>query len=104
MSTGESWKNDGKSQGRTPEPTTYAPYFFYYGHRYCAQAIQMLPEKDRVAERERLMKWVMQVRDKDGMWNDRVFERSRNYGTAMVICILLNDKMPLPPKLELKVK
>ena len=77
-----------------------APYFFYYGHRYCAQAIQMLPEKERAAERERLMKWVMQVRDKDGMWNDRVFERSRNYGTAMVVLIMLGDKAPLPPALK----
>jgi hypothetical protein len=81
-----------------------APYFFYYGHRYCAQAIQMLPEKERAAERERLMKWVMQVRDKDGMWNDRVFERSRNYGTAMVTLILLNDKAPLPPAVAIAAK
>ena len=81
-----------------------APYFFYYGHRYCAQAIQMLPEKERAAERERLMKWVMQVRDKDGMWNDRVFERSRNYGTAMVICIMLNDKTPMPPNFTITGK
>jgi hypothetical protein len=29
-----------------------APYFFYYGHRYCAQAIQMLPEKERAAQRD----------------------------------------------------
>jgi len=28
-----------------------APYFFYYGHRYAAQAIQMLPEKERAKER-----------------------------------------------------
>jgi hypothetical protein len=81
-----------------------APYFFYYGHRFCAQAIQMLPEKERAAERERLMKWVMQVRDKDGMWNDRVFERSRNYGTAMVTLILLGDKAPVPPAVAVAVK
>ncbi len=60
----------------------------------------MLPEKERAAERERLMKWVMQVRDKDGMWNDRVFQRSRNYGTAMVVLIMLGDKAPLPPALK----
>ena len=64
----------------------------------------MLPEKERAAERERLMKWVMQVRDKDGMWNDRVFERSRNYGTAMVTLILLNDKAPLPPAVSVGSK
>ncbi|HYV38808.1 MAG TPA: hypothetical protein VE988_24200, partial [Gemmataceae bacterium] len=95
----------GELEKRRQQPGTHvgdykiAPYFFYYGHRYCAQAIQMLPEKDRAVERERLMKWVMKVRDKDGMWNDRVFERSRNYGTAMVVLIMLNDKAPMPPKL-----
>jgi hypothetical protein len=81
-----------------------APYFFYYGHRYCAQAIQFLPEKERAAEREKLMKLVMKVRDADGTWNDRVFERSRNYGTAMVVLILLNDRAPVPPGLAEKAK
>ena len=76
-----------------------APYFFYYGHRYCAQAIQMLPEKDRAAEREKLMQHVLKVRDKDGTWNDRVFPRTKNYGTAMVALVLLNDQAPLPPAL-----
>jgi hypothetical protein len=83
-------------------PYNVAPYYFYYGHRYLAQAIQMLPEKARAAEREKLMQWVLKVRDKDGTWNDRVFERSRNYGTAMVVLILLNDRTPLPPSLAKK--
>jgi hypothetical protein len=83
-------------------PYNVAPYYFYYGHRYLAQAIQMLPEKTRAAEREKLMKLVLQVRDKDGTWNDRVFERSRNYGTAMVVLILLNDRAPMPPSLAKK--
>jgi hypothetical protein len=80
-------------------PYMVAPYYFYYGHRYCAQAIQMLPEKERAAERAKLLDLVMKVRDKDGTWNDRVFERSRNYGTAMVVLVLLNDRTPLPPAL-----
>jgi hypothetical protein len=83
-------------------PYMVAPYYFYYGHRYCAQAIQMLPEKERGAERAKLLKLVMKVRDTDGTWNDRVFERSRNYGTAMVVLILLNERTPLPPTLAKK--
>jgi hypothetical protein len=83
-------------------PYMVAPYYFYYGHRYCAQAIQMLSEKERGAERAKLLKLVLKVRDKDGTWNDRVFERSRNYGTAMVVLILLNDRTPLPPALDKK--
>jgi len=83
-------------------PYKIAPYFFYYGHRYCAQAIQMLPEKERAAEREKLLKLVLKVRDKDGSWNDRVFDRSKNYGTAMVALIMLNDRAPMPPVLKAK--
>jgi hypothetical protein len=80
-------------------PYMVAPYYFYYGHRYCAQAIQMLPESERAAERAKLLQLVMKVRNQDGTWNDRVFERSRNYGTAMVMLILLNDGTPLPQAL-----
>jgi hypothetical protein len=83
-------------------PYNVAPYYFYYGHRYLAQAIQMLPEKERAAEREKLMKLVLKVRDLDGTWNDRVFQRSRNYGTAMVTLILLNDEATLPLRWEKK--
>ncbi len=79
-----------------------APYYFYYGHRYAAQAIEMLPAKDRAAERDRLLQTILKTRDEDGTWNDRVFPRSRNYGTAMIVLALLGDKQPLPPKLQRK--
>ena len=55
--------------------------------------------RERIAERDRLMQHVLRVRDKDGTWNDRVFPRTKNYGTAMVALILLNDGAPLPPAL-----
>lgn len=75
-----------------------APYYFYYGHRFAAQAIQMLPEKVRAKERERLLETILKTRDADGTWNDRVFPRSRNYGSSMIVLALLSDKPPLPPK------
>jgi hypothetical protein len=74
-----------------------APYFFYYGHRYAAQAIEMLPPKDRPIERARLLEVILKTRDADGTWNDRVFPRSRNYGTAMVVLALLGENTPIPP-------
>jgi hypothetical protein len=40
----------------------------------------------------------LKTRDDDGTWNDRVFARSRSYGTAMVILALINEKTPAPPK------
>jgi hypothetical protein len=81
-------------------PYHIAPYYFYYGHRYAAQAIELLPEKTRAAERERLLAVILRTRDDDGTWNDRVFDRSRAYGSAMVILALLGDKTPVPPKFE----
>jgi hypothetical protein len=89
-----------KKTGTHEGPYHIAPYYFYYGHRYAAQAIQMLPEALRPAERDRLLKTILKTRDEDGTWNDRVFPRSRNFGTAMVVLALLGDKAPLPPKYQ----
>jgi hypothetical protein len=89
-----------QQKGTHKGPYQIAPYYFYYGHRHAAQAIALLPEKARAAERDRLLQVILKTRDKDGTWNDRVFERSRNYGTAMVLLALLAEKAPLPPRYE----
>jgi hypothetical protein len=81
-------------------PHWIAPYYFFFAHRYVAQAIQMLPEKARDAEREKLLKLVLKVRDSDGTWNDRSVRKARSYGTAMVVLILLNERTPLPAALN----
>jgi hypothetical protein len=88
-----------KQKGTHEGPYHIAPYYFYYGHRYAAQAIEMLPEKARAKERDRLLEAILKTRDEDGTWNDRVFERSKNYGTAMVLLALIGEKAPLPPAL-----
>jgi hypothetical protein len=89
-----------RKSGTHEGPYKIAPYYFYYGHRYAAQAIQLLPEKSRAAQRERLLKVILRTRDADGTWNDRVFDRSRSFGTAMVVLALLGDRTPLPPSLS----
>jgi hypothetical protein len=89
-----------KQQGTHEGPFRIAPYYFYYGHRYAAQAIEVLPPEARARERERLADVLLKTRDADGTWNDRVFVRSRNYGTAMATLVLLGDKAPLPPRWE----
>jgi hypothetical protein len=86
-------KKTGTHQG----PYQIAPYYFYYGHRYAAQAIQCLPLPDRARERERVLALLLKTRDPDGTWNDRVFPRSRNYGTAMATLALLGEKAAVPP-------
>ncbi len=89
-----------KKTGTHVGPYSIAPYYFYYGHRYAGQAIEMLPEKARPKERERLLATILRTRDEDGTWNDRVFPRSRNYGTTMVALALLGDRTPIPPPLR----
>jgi hypothetical protein len=86
-----------KKTGTHEGPFKIAPYYVYYGHRYAAQAIQMLPEAERAKERQRLLQVILKTRDADGTWNDRVFDRSRAYGTAMIVLALLGDRAPLPP-------
>ena len=88
-----------KKTGTHVGPYGIAPYYFYFAHRYAAQAIQMLPASDRAAERARFRTVLLRTRDEDGTWNDRVFKRSRNFGSAMAVLALLGDRVPLPPML-----
>jgi hypothetical protein len=85
-----------QKSGTHEGPYQIAPYYFYYGHRYVAQAIEMLPAAERPAERERLLAVILKTRDADGTWNDRVFPRSKNYGTAMIVLALLGERAPRP--------
>lgn len=85
-----------KKTGTHKPPYGVAPYYFYFGHRYLAQAIKFLPEEEeQSAARERFVKVLMETQDADGTWNDRVFERSKAYGTAMSLLAIL-DNVPLP--------
>ena len=85
-----------RKHGTHAGPYGIAPYYFYFGHRYAAQAIELLPSELRAAERARLREVLLRTRATDGTWNDRVFPRSRNYGTAMAVLALLADRVPLP--------
>jgi hypothetical protein len=85
-----------KKTGTHAQPYGIAPYYFYYGHRYAAQAIELLPRERRDAMRARMHEVILKTRDEDGTWNDRVFPQSRSYGTAMTLLALLHDK-PLMP-------
>ncbi|MCG8409021.1 MAG: hypothetical protein MI923_27770 [Phycisphaerales bacterium] len=89
-----------KKHGTHVGPYGIAPYYFYFGHRYAAQAIELLTPEVRPRERARLHQVLLRTRDVDGTWNDRVFPRSRNYGTAMAVLALLADRVPLPHALS----
>jgi len=82
-------------QGTHIPPYGIAPYYYYYGHYYAAQAIELLPEQDRDEYRRKLRDTLLSVRLEDGTWNDRVFPRSSNFGTAMsMMALLMKDVLP----------
>jgi hypothetical protein len=85
-----------KKTGTHVPPYGIAPYYFYYGHRYIGQAIDLLPAESRAREHDRLAAILRKTMDDDHTWNDRVFERSRAFGTAMSILALSHDRVPLP--------
>jgi hypothetical protein len=94
--------NWGELEKRRKQPGTHeppygiAPYYFYFGHRYAAQAIELGPPEAREKERARLLGRLLATRDADGTWNDRVFPRTRNYGTSMAVLALLAERTPVP--------
>ena len=86
-----------KKTGTHEPPYMIAPYYFFFAHYYAAQAIELLPMKLRASYRQRLYKLLWKVRELDGGWNDRVFERSKNYSTAMTILSILQPGLDKPP-------
>lgn len=91
-------KKDGTHEG----PHGVAPYYFYYGHRYLAQAIRMLPKEKQDDEFQKFLRVLLKTKDADNTWNDRVYDRSKAYGTAMSLLALSRENVLLPKKLELK--
>lgn len=96
-------KRKGKSGTHQP-PYGVAPYYFMYGHGAVAEAIERLPEAERQAWRDRLVDRLVEVRDVEGGWNDRVFDRSTAYGTSMALLALTQPEessrtrgVPEPP-------
>ncbi len=93
------WLDKRRAQtGTHIPPYQIAPYYFYYAHYYAGQAIELLPERERGEYRRRLGQLLFSVRLDDGSWNDRVFPRSANYGTAMSVMALLMPKGEPPAK------
>ena len=85
-----------KKTGTHEPPYMIAPYYFFFAHYYAAQAIELLPTRLRSAYRQRLYKLLWKIRESDGGWNDRVFERSKSYSTAMSILAILQPGLDKP--------
>jgi hypothetical protein len=88
-------------QGTHIQPFGIAPYYFLFGHVYAAQAIEMLPDgEDKDALRTRMRAFLARSMDQDGTWNDRQFDRSAGYGTAMAVLALRMPHLPKPAGYE----
>jgi len=92
------WLNQRRAKtGTHVGPYAVAPYYFMYAHRYAAQAIELLPSTERAEYRRRVNLLLFSVRDADGSWNDRVFKRSSNFGTAMAALAILEPSLGPAP-------
>lgn len=89
-----------KKNGTHEPPYGVAPYYFYFGHRYAAQGIQLLPKAVQDEEFEKFEAVLMKTKDEDNTWNDRVFARSKAYGTAMSILALSRDRVLTPESVD----
>lgn len=92
-----------KKTGTHLPPHGIAPYYFYYGHRYVAQAIRMLPKELQDSEFDKFKAVLMKTMDPDNTWNDRVFDQSKAYGTAMSLLALSREKVLLPEAVSVKL-
>lgn len=91
------WLDARRAQSGTHKPPYgVAPYYFYYAHYYAAMAVELLPQDERGNYRERVRELLMGVRLEKGTWNDRVFERTANFGTAMAMMALMMPDLNLP--------
>lgn len=79
-------------------PYGVAPYYFFFGFLHAADAVELLPEGERAAYRNTLNALLFSVRDADGTWNDRVFPRSRAFGTSTTAMALLRPSAPEPAR------
>jgi len=100
----EHWEELEKRRQKTGThvpPYGVAPYYFFFAFLHAAEAIELLPEADRPALREKLEGLLTKVRDEDGTWNDRVFPRSAAYGSSMATMALLAPWRRVPAEWSL---
>src|SRR5262249_46626117 len=84
--------------GTHKPPFQVAPYYFYFAHLAAAQAVEQLPEYERPEYRKKFLELLFRTRDNEGRWNDRVFPRSANYGTACAIMAMMAPKVAAPAR------
>jgi hypothetical protein len=85
-----------KKTGTHKAPYGVAPYYFFYAHYHAADTAELLPEPQRTVSRAKINELLFSVQEDNGAWNDRVFDRSANYGTAMAVLSIMKPWSPSP--------
>ncbi|MEI6475164.1 MAG: hypothetical protein WCO75_07205 [Planctomycetota bacterium] len=85
-----------KKTGTHVGPYSVAPYYFFFGFYNACDAIELLPVAERAEYRRQFEQLLFTVRDADGTWDDRVFPRTRNFGTAMTLMALQRPQFSTP--------
>jgi hypothetical protein len=85
-----------KKSGTHIGPYGVAPYYFFFGFYNACDAVELLPAEERPEYRRQFEQLLFAVRDQDGTWDDRVFPRTRNFGTAMTLMALQRPQFPAP--------
>jgi hypothetical protein len=85
------WLSIGRKRPVPHESFFYvAGYFYYYGHWYAAQCIELLPPADRPFFQDQLAHIILPLQEKDGSWWDYPFYNyHQQYGTAMALMTLV---------------
>jgi hypothetical protein len=90
------WLDMGRKRPIPHESWFYvAGYFFYFGHYYAAECIELLPQADRPPFQDQLAHVLLAVQEKDGSWWDfPMYDYHQQYGTAFALMSLGKCRHP----------
>lgn len=85
------WLSIGRKRPVPHESYFYvAGYFYYYGHWYASQCLDLLPEAARPHFQDDLAHILLPLQERDGSWWDYPFYNyHQQYGTAMAVMSLV---------------
>lgn len=86
----QGWLDMGRKRPIPHEaPAAVAGYFYYYGHYYASECIQLLPKKEQGPWKQKLATLIISKQEKNGSWWDfPLYNYHYAYGTGYTLTIL----------------
>lgn len=86
----QGWLDHGRKRPIPHEaPAAVAGYFYYYGHYYASECINILPEKERSSLKKKLAALMIERQESNGSWWDfPLYNYHYAYGTGYTLAIL----------------